>query len=493
MKHFITITLFLLAFYTNAQQNINIGKKDSIFSKILGETRSLRIYTPDMTSKSPDAISRYPVLYVLDGDAHFYSTVGIVQQLSQANGNSVLPEMIIVGIESTNRLKDFTPIINPSHTVDNTNSFVQFLAGELIPFIEKNYNTAPYKMLAGHSLGGLLAMDILCNHPNMFNAYIAIEPSMWYGDEKFLNQNILAITKQKFTNSKLFIGIANTMPQGMDLAKLKNDASDETKHIRAIFKLSDFLKKNTISGLKYKQNYYSDDNHNSVSLISEYDGLRFIFDYYRLSLTEKDLTDSTPLIASKIKMHYEKISKEMGYKVTPPEAVIQYFGYEALAKNQQAKAAALFKLNIDNYPESSKVYDAYADYCVAKKDTVNAVKYYKMSLSKNTDPSIQHKLSMIVHSGSFNLTVNDLQKYATTYTIMPYNIDVEFYVRENQLWSKVIGESEEALIPVSENVFTLKNKKGYTITFKMDGNKVTGFTSVQPDGTFKAVVKSKLK
>jgi len=34
--------------------------------------------------------------------------------------------------------------------------------------------------------------------------------------------------------------------------------------------------------LKYASRYYSDDDHGSVPLASEYDGLRFIFDYYRL-------------------------------------------------------------------------------------------------------------------------------------------------------------------------------------------------------------------
>lgn len=48
---------------------------------------------------------RYPVVYLLDGDGHFESVVGMIQQLSQVNGNTVVPEMIVVGIPNTNRTR----------------------------------------------------------------------------------------------------------------------------------------------------------------------------------------------------------------------------------------------------------------------------------------------------------------------------------------------------------------------------------------------------
>jgi hypothetical protein len=52
----------------------------------------------------------------------------------------------------------------------------------------------------------------------------------------------------------------------------------------------------------------------SVPLATEYDGLRFIFDYYRLKLNPKDFEDSSIAIVTKYKNHYDTVSKEMGYK-----------------------------------------------------------------------------------------------------------------------------------------------------------------------------------
>lgn len=142
-----------------------------------------------------------------------------------------------------------------------------------MPFIDKNYKTAPYKMLIGHSLGGLTVIDILTNFPEMFNAYIAIDPSMWYDNEKYLTNTVSKLPKMNMNDKRLFIGTANTLPEGMEFSQLKNDKSIETQHIRSIFKLDEFLKANT-NGLIYGSKYYENETHNSVPLISEYDGLR---------------------------------------------------------------------------------------------------------------------------------------------------------------------------------------------------------------------------
>lgn len=297
---FIWVVLLLLSFCVHAQidHRISIGKKENIYSKVLSENRTIWIYRPSITSQNASLDKRYPVLYLLDGDAHFYSTVGIIQQLSQANGNGVLPEMIVVAIENTNRVRDLVP----SSDFSKTNLFVDFLSSELIPYIDKNYNVAPFKLLFGHSLGGLTVIDMLTRLPDLFNAYIAIDPSMWYDKEKYLNHTISQLAKQNMDNKRLFIGTANTMPEGMTLLQLEKDKSDETQHIRSIVKLNNSLKTNT-NGLCYAQKYYPTERHNTVPLLSEYDGLRFIFDYYFFDAREKDFTDSTSQIASKLESH----------------------------------------------------------------------------------------------------------------------------------------------------------------------------------------------
>lgn len=465
-------------------ENITIGKKEVITSKFLNENRTLLIYTPNSTSLKPNLEKRYPVLYLLDGSAHFFSTVGIIQQLSQANGNGALPEMIVVAIENTNRIRDFVP----SNDLNKPNPFIDFLSSELIPHIDRNYNTAPYKILVGHSLGGLTVINILTNFPELFNAYIAIDPSMWYNNEQYLTNTLTKLPTQNMNGKRLFLATANSMPKGMQLSQLKNDNSLETKHIRSIFKLNEFLKANS-NGLFYQQKYYETENHNTVPLISEYDGLRFIFDYYLFEATEKDFTDSTGLIASKLKTHYTNVSDKMNYKNAAPESFINYLAYDALGKQHYSKAKALFELNIEWYPESSKVYDSYADYYLAQNDTASAIKNYQKSLQIQDNVETQGKLNALNSKKTTSTTTVDLQKYTGIYVLETYNISIVLEIRDKKLFAKVQGQADDEFEFQSEHIFTVKGKQGYKVTFQMDGDKPKGFTSVQPNGTFKAVFK----
>lgn len=488
MKSIIATALALLLnlnLIAQSKESVFIGTKEVISSKILNENRKVWIYLPNNTSQIKNLSKRYPVMYLLDGEAHFYSTVGTIQQLSQANGNGVLPEMIVVAIENTNRLRDLTPSIDRN----NPNSFVGFLSNELIPYIDNNYPTSPYRLLVGHSLGGLTAIDILSNNPALFDAYIAIDPSMWFNNETYLKNTFEQLPKHNMQGKRLFVGLANTLPKGMKFSSLKKDKSTETQHIRSILKFDTYLKTNA-NGLNYAQKFYENEKHNTVPLLSTYDGLRFIFVYYLLDVSEKDFSDSTDIIALKLKKHYEVVSNKMGFKNSAPESLINYLGYEALTKNHFDKAKALFKLNIEWYPESNNVYDSYADYLVAVKDTSKAIVNYKKALEIKSEASTLSKLNAINKSQNFNYSVDYLKKFAGTYTLVAFNIDMNLIIKDGKLLATVPGQADSEFVPTSENVFSVKGKQGYTITFELLNGKTKGFTSVQPNGTFQAIYKN---
>lgn len=476
-----------------------IGKIDSLYSTILGEKRQVWIYTPSMTAYNTVTNQRYPVLYLLDGDAHFPSVTGMIQQLSQVNGNNILPEMIVVGIPNTDRTRDLTPThvtsdlpamdSNMSKTSGGGQNFLAFIEKELMPHIDSVYPTAPYKVLIGHSFGGLTVIDALTNHPGLFNAYIAIDPSMWYDHQRFLASTQKKLARNKFNNTRLYVGIANTMPGGMTIQQMKKDTSAETRHIRSIFELDKTIKAIPGNGLQYASKYYGDDNHGSVPLVSEYDGLRYIFNFYRMNLGSKDYTDTTAVLALKFRKHYDQVSKQMGYKVAPPEAFINYLGYDAMAKKQFTKAEALFALNKDNYPASSNVYDSYADILTAQKDTINAIANYSKAQAIVFNADTKRKLNGLQGNPNFTMTVDELQQYTGVFDIEGFPVAVTFYIKDSAIWASVPGDMDEEMVPVSTDTFALKNKDGYNIHFQIEDHKVTGFTSVQPNGTFKGHIK----
>jgi len=349
---------------------------------------------------------KYPVVYLLDGDAHFLSVAGMIYQLSEVNGNMVCPDMIVVGIINTNRTFDLTPSdpaarpgISIQKTAGGGEAFAAFLQKELIPKIDALYPTSPYRMLIGHSLGGLTAMNMLINHTGVFNAYTIIDPSMWWDHEKLLKQAYSVLKEKKFSGTSVYLGMANTMSAGMDTVQVRHDTTDGTAHIRGIMKLADAFKATPVNGINFKFHYYEEDNHGSVPLITEYDALRFIFSYYRLTKAEETkLFDKTIKAdaGAVIAAHFDQISKKMGYLVFPPETMLNQYGYDYLQGKEFDKAYSCFNQNIKYYPNSANVYDSMGDYYSARKDNAQTIAFYLKALKIKEVPETRNKLNKLI-------------------------------------------------------------------------------------------------
>lgn len=392
--------------YGQADHKIVLGTIDSIYSSILKEPRKVWVYVPEKNGPGIFSKQRYPVVYLLDGDAHFYSVAGMIQQLSSVNGNTICPEMIVVGIPNTDRTRDLTPThVNSDPPYMDSNfskpsgggeKFISFIEKELMPYIDSAYPTSPYRLLIGHSFGGLTVINTLVHHTSLFNAYVAIDPSMWWNNMQYLKDTKKALTDKKFKGTALYLGIANTMDPGMDIKNVQKDTGASSKHIRSILQLNNFLNSQRQNGLRFRDKYYDSDDHSSVPLITEYDALRFIFDYYPLKLTYKDYKDSTTAVAKKIEQHYHLLTGKMGYQVNPAEDMINGMGYQALGDKHFAKAAYFFKMNVANYPESFNVYDSLGDYYEATGDKTYAIENFKKALQIKEFPDTRKKLEKLL-------------------------------------------------------------------------------------------------
>ncbi len=402
-KLFLTIlvSLICLCSFSQADNKIIIGTIDSIQSKILNEKRKVWIYVPKGIVDSVFLPQRYPVVYLLDGDTHFSSVVGMLQQMSSASGRRICPEMIVVGIPNTKRTRDLTPT-KPTDDTSNSSGggeqFMSFIEKELMHYIDSVYPTQPYKMLIGHSLGGLTVMNTLLNHTKLFNSYVAIDPSMWWDKQNLLKASKQLFLKNKFAGKSLFVGIANTMETGMHINDVVNDTTDGTLHIRSILEMDKFIKTQNLQGLNYASKYYENDSHGSVTLITEYDALRFIFNKYPLSLSvsDKEYNDSTFDFAGRVAFHFQKVSEPMGYPVMMPENQLNAEAYRLLRLKQYKKAEGCFKLYIDNYPNSFNAYNAYGDFYVAIGDKARAIGQFKKALSIREYPATRKKLSKLL-------------------------------------------------------------------------------------------------
>lgn len=382
---------------------IVIGKRDSIYSTVLDELRDIWVYVPE-SARVPG--KKFPVVYLLDGDAHFYSVMGMIQQLSTVNGNSVCPEMIVVGIPNTDRTRDLTPThvreaMGDSVFVKTSGGlpkFTSFIADELMPYIESHYPVTPYKMYIGHSLGGLAVLYAMFNRPEIFTSFVAIDPSLWWDNGVMLTMMDSLEKDAKFERKSLYLAAANTMPSGMDYSQVRKDTTMATEHLRAIIKFANSVNARKPKGMDFKWKYYEEDNHGSVPLIATYDALHFLFSWYALdnnmlaNYINPGVTGSPKQLIDLLNTHFKTISEHYGYVVLPDEHLINSLGYQFMETRKMDMAYACFDLNIKNFPQSTNVYDSMGDYYVAKGDTVKAIESFSKALEIEEVPYTRAKL-----------------------------------------------------------------------------------------------------
>ncbi|WAS95691.1 alpha/beta hydrolase [Nannocystis punicea] len=167
---------------TAAPAELVIGHFITIDSRVLGETRRINIYTPPGHEAGGPPL---PVLYMPDGGVHedFHHITGIVQ-VSTMNGT--MRPFLVVGIENTERRRDLTgPTDDPEDRkiaprVGGSADFRRFIREELMPEIQRRYATTDEAAIVGESLAGLFVLETFFREPDLFDTYIAIDPSAWW-------------------------------------------------------------------------------------------------------------------------------------------------------------------------------------------------------------------------------------------------------------------------------------------------------------------------
>lgn len=395
------IVLLFTSFCLHAQEDspFTTGFKDTVFSKVLGEKREVWIHIPK--SNGGDAIKdrgNYPVIYLLDGSENFNTVVSITEHMEES---SLCPPMIVVGIVHKERLSELTTGTDkelPS-VVGNGEKFMTFIEKELIPYVNVTYPVSTYKTFIGHSLGGLTVMHTFLHNPNLFNAYVSLDGSLWWNKNKVVKEGNTILPTQNYSGKTLFMAMANRLEPGVDTLSVQKDTSGNTGLIRSNLQFIKELSKNKGNQLRFKSKFYEDDNHPSVRLIGEYDALRFIFDFYKLRIYDSQLKNPKFNLDSLLVTHYKNVSKQMGYTIKPGESQVNNLGYQMLGSKQYKKAEALFKLNILNNPGSGNCYDSLGDLYLETGDKTKAIASFKQALALKAIPETKEKLEKLLHGG----------------------------------------------------------------------------------------------
>jgi len=170
---------------------LTFGETFTLQSEILSEVRRINVYAPPPYAQSPD--TRLPVLYMPDGGMaeDFLHIAGLIQV---SVGNGTMRPFLLVGIENTERRRDLT---GPTQSADDKKiaprvggsaAFRRFIRSELMPIVNTRYRTTPETAIMGESLAGLFVVETLFVEPDLFDTYIAFDPSLWWNNKELLEK-----------------------------------------------------------------------------------------------------------------------------------------------------------------------------------------------------------------------------------------------------------------------------------------------------------------
>ena len=309
-------------------------KLDTITSARLKEDRVISISLPYSYGKEKN--KKYPLLLLLDGNYLFEPFSGA---LKYGNYWDDLPEVITVAIDQG---KPFDRELESD--VDDQNGlpiekgaqFFDFITMELMPYLEKKYTIAPFKIIAGHDVtAGFLNLFLYKDNP-LFDAYISMSPEFPKDIETRIPKRLNLINKPLFYYQSTADG---------DLKKMQDLIKTLDTNIKTV----------NNPNLYYQFDDFKNASHYSLVLHSIPNALYHIFGVYQpISNTEyqekivKLPSDYVGFLTKK----YDIIEKSYGIKM--PIRINDFRAIEAaiLKNNAFTEFEQLAALSKKSYPKA---------------------------------------------------------------------------------------------------------------------------------------------
>jgi predicted alpha/beta superfamily hydrolase len=350
-------------------QPITVGETFVIPSAVMREDRRVMVSLPESYGQTS---SGYPVLFLLDGSSHIVHGGALVRYLVTARNR--IPEMIVVALPNTNRNRDMTP--GPGAA-----QFQQYLAEELIPWVEQKYRTVRERVVVGHSLSASFVVHTLLNRPALFSGYIAASAPLWRYDSLARDMRF---------------GLARAAQAGAAVYLTVGEL--ETENIRGgVQKFADALRAAPPAQAPVSTfSILPDEDHNSTPHRSLYNALESRYRSYRLPLflTLAEL-DSVGGVEG-MQRHYRLFGERFRYPALPPpnrvvtaaeiltdtgrfdevielaatyardypriaEQIVNTAGYAQLRRGRRAEGLATLARNAAMFPDSPNVHDSLGD------------------------------------------------------------------------------------------------------------------------------------
>lgn len=247
------LVLLLPGFAARAEERaapLVIGETFTMESKVLGESRRINVYLPPGYAESPS--TRMPVLYMPDGGMaeDFLHVAGLVQ-ISVTNGT--MRPFLLVGIENTERRRDMTGPTEVEEDrkiaprVGGSAAFRRFLREELMPQVKRRYRTTDETAIVGESLAGLFVVETFFLEPDLFDTYLAFDPSLWWNGEVLVRGAEARLRARTAGEKTLYFA-----------------SSDEKDIAAGAQRLADVLGRSAGAGLRWHYEKMPEEKHSTI-------------------------------------------------------------------------------------------------------------------------------------------------------------------------------------------------------------------------------------
>jgi len=329
-----------------------------IHSENLREEREILISLPDDYKETDD---QYPVLYVLDASKNYRVTLETVRYL---DSYSFIPKLIVIGIGNTDRERDMTHSMSAMFpdavTSGGGKTFQLFLKNELIPYIDKQYRTYPYRVIIGHSLAGLFVFNTFLNDPSLFHGTIAVSPSLWWNNEEDIARVDGFIKKCTSLNNYLFISFGDGEGGFVQPALQKLRSSFEAAAIDNFqFRFMHFPGENHITTYVSDVNYALNDLFSGDWIMPPVEIIKGL---------------------QAIQAYFANLEKKLGYKIRIPQSYLSGIGDYFTGKRDFDEAIRINEYNITLHPKSAILHLKLGDTYRISGNKEKAVSYYRKAL-----------------------------------------------------------------------------------------------------------------
>jgi hypothetical protein len=233
-------------------------------------------------------------------------------------------------------------ILREFPTSGGASRFLDFFEKELFPYVDSHYRTQPYRLLAGHSFGGLFALNALFSRPEMFQSVLAVGPTLRWDDDLPLRQAASFFDDRRELKSTLVVAMANEEEGDPPPTRLD--------------RLEKILREASVEGFEWQVRRMPDETHGSAVLRAHYWGLRRVFAPWQLPADPE--TGAFAGSLDDLRAHYENLSQRYEFTVTPPEDTVNQVGYQFLGRDDIEGAIAVFRYNAELHSDAANVHDS---------------------------------------------------------------------------------------------------------------------------------------